>query len=105
VDDTSLDTKLNKFLVNEHVQLYLLICTFFALFADDYRLISSPKNTDYLYDIFTIICIASFSAEIVISLFCKTGYRCSYFFWLDLISTISLIMDIVLIKEYIIELG
>lgn len=87
------------------MQLYLLILTFYALFADDYRIITSPKNLDIVYDVITLISIVSFTTEIVISVFAKVGYFLSYFFFLDIISTFSLVLDIVLVKIYIIELG
>lgn len=105
VEDAAQDTKLFKFLNDSRTQFYLLILTFYALFADDYRLLTSPKSLDFLYDIFTILSIASFSAELVVSIFAKVGYFCSYFFWLDLVSTLSLILDIVMIKDFIIEAG
>lgn len=97
--------KMFNFLNNQVTQLFLLILTFYALFADDYRLLTSPKSLDLIYDIITILAIASFTAEIIVSIFAKVGYFGSSFFWLDTISSISLILDVIMIKEWIIEAG
>ena len=105
IEDKTQNQKLFNFLNDARTQLYLLILTFYALFADDYRLLTSPKNLDPVYDVLTILAIVSFTSELIISIFAKVGYFFSYFFWLDLLSTLSLILDIVVVKEFIIEFG
>jgi len=100
-----LNKDLFEVLNNGGLQLYLLIITFYALFADDFRIITSPKELDLLYDGITIVTIVSFFIEIMFSCFAKVGYIFSYYFWLDLISTLSLVLDIVLVKEFIIDIG
>lgn len=53
------------------------------------------KNKDDLYfDIVTITALVSFTIEITMSVMAKPGYVFSFFFWLDIMSTLSLIMDI-----------
>jgi hypothetical protein len=56
--------------------------------------ISVGKNGDTGLDTVTLICLAVFSAELVMSWLVKEDYRYSFFFWLDLISTLSLILDL-----------
>lgn len=40
-----------------------------------------------------------FSIEIILSVLTKEGYFLSFFFWLDTISTISLLLDINMFNE------
>lgn len=51
-------------------------------------------NGDIYFDIITIICLATFSFEIIITIIVKDGYLWSFFFFLDVISTVSLLLDI-----------
>ena len=83
----------------------MLIVTFYALFGDDYRLLVSPIETDKYWDAATIIALVMFTAEIVLAVLAKQFYFLSYFFWLDLVSTASLILDIIMVKESIISAG
>ena len=59
-----------------------------------FRVMSTDKSYDIGFDIVTIICLIMFSVEIFLACFARIGYLGSFFFWLDFISTISLILDI-----------
>ena len=70
------------------------ILTVLILFSDDVRVLSTDKNGDgYFYGI-SFCCLIIFSIEIFINVFSQSGYFNSFNFWLDLISTCSLILDI-----------
>jgi Ion transport protein len=83
----------------------MLITTFYALFADDFRLLLTLIDTDPYWDASTIIAIALFTTEIVLSCIAKYNYFLSYYFWLDSVSTASLFLDIILIKQQIVSAG
>ena len=69
--------------------------TIYALFGDDLRLLLFKKRSDTTFDIFTSIAMLAFIVEIVISsVVKKEEYLFSFYFWLDVISTVSLIFDI-----------
>lgn len=68
--------------------------TIYALFGDDIRVLSFNKNDDVYFDIITIVALLAFTAEISLSVLAKPGYKLSFFFWLDILSTLSLILDI-----------
>jgi hypothetical protein len=70
------------------------LLTIFALFGDDIRVMATNKSADTGFDVMTIICLVIFSLEIFMSILCKKDYLFSFFFWLDLVSTVSLILDI-----------
>lgn len=84
----------NRFLSNHITQLMYLYLLFFALFSDEFRTLVCYPSTDYLWDICTIICFLSFTLEIILSIFAFTGYIFSFYFWTDLLSTFSLLLDV-----------
>mmetsp|Transcript_40550 Transcript_40550/g.61808 ORF Transcript_40550/g.61808 Transcript_40550/m.61808 type:complete len:92 (+) Transcript_40550:114-389(+) len=68
--------------------------TVFALFGDDLKLLLTPKSADSTFDLLTLISMIAFILEIIISCLAKTEYWNSFYFYLDVISTISLLFDI-----------
>ena len=52
------------------------------------------KDADIFFDVLTIISLVVFAVEIIMSWIVKDDYKFSFFFWLDVISTLSLILDI-----------
>lgn len=97
IEDEEIDYKdkkpMHKFIDNSKVQLVLLIVTLYSLFSDDYRILASKKHLDVIYDVFVIICLSVFSIEILIAAIWKPLYFNSYYFYLDIVSTASLILD------------
>ena len=57
-------------------------------------MIATDASADVGFDAITTICLIMFSIEIALASIAKQGYIGSFFFWLDFISTISLILDI-----------
>jgi hypothetical protein len=94
-----------KFLESPRVQLFLLIITLYALFADDYRYLTGRKAIDPVYDVFILICTGIFFVEIVVASVFKPGYFNSYYFYLDIVSTGSLILDFYPVKAELIIFG
>lgn len=88
--------KTNMLIVLEHwtFTTWMTILTIYALFADDVRISAFTKDADTAFYSLTTICLFFFTLEIVLSSLCKKDYWLGFFFWLDLISTISLITDI-----------
>ena len=79
---------------------FMTIITFYALFGDDLRFIFLPNTVDdYWYGMTSFSCI-SFSLEIMVACYAKLEYPCSFFFWLDTVSTASMVFDIGWITAY-----
>ena len=97
LEDDEIDYKdkklMHRFIDNPKVQLMILVVTLYSLFADDYRVLTAKKNLDVVYDVFVMLCLAIFTVEIIIAYFWKPLYSNSYYFYLDIISTASLILD------------
>jgi len=68
--------------------------TLYALFFDDLRIIFLGKDEDDIVYGFTIFVMLLFGLEIVLNSIVDPSYINSFFFWLDIISTISMFFDI-----------
>ena len=83
-----------KFLDSWYVAIVMTIVTFYALFGDDLRFILLPKAVDNYWYAMTCISMILFFLEILIGSYAKLDYPCSFYFWLDLVSTFSMISDV-----------
>jgi len=72
----------------------MTVLTLFALFGDDFRLWFAQKDADvYFFSILTVSFILFFF-EILINSGVQDDFKYSFFFWLDIIATASLLIDI-----------
>ncbi len=85
---------IDAILENTVFSVLINLLTLYALFGDDIRVMTTRKNADIGFDIVTIIALIAFTFEIIFSVLARPGYNFSFFFWLDVISTVSLILDI-----------
>jgi hypothetical protein len=83
------------FVLDHKVFTYIMTAlTIYALFGDDIRLLLFTKPADWVFDLLTSFSMLAFVVEIIISSIAKKEYLFSFYFWLDVIATISLIFDI-----------
>ena len=68
--------------------------TLYALFADDIRILLLPKEADTTMDILTIIAMTLYLIELVLGVLAIENYFLSFYFWVDLVSLISMFPDI-----------
>lgn len=76
------------------VTLFMTLVTIYALFGDDIRLAFFSKGADSTFYALTFASLILFLIEIILNSIAKEDYFNSFYFWLDLISTVSLITDI-----------
>ncbi len=70
------------------------ICTLYCLFGQDVRTIAFTGSADLAFDWMTIFAFAFFMSEMLLACVGTAGYRFSFFFFLDLVSTLTLILDL-----------
>lgn len=94
------------FLESIPFQIVIFIITLYCLFGDDIRVAGFRQSADIVFDGLNISCLVTsvntkiiFSIEILLTVLSKEGYFLSFFFWLDVISTISLLLDINMFNE------
>lgn len=71
----------------------MTVITIYSLFFDDIRIIAFPKSSDNVFFSLTLISFTAFTAEILLSCLAIDGYFNSFFFWLDVISTVTMLPD------------
>ena len=89
----------SKILENKCFNVAINFLIVYALFADDIKVISFNKKVDDYFDSITIFCMICFLFEISLSIYCTPNYLNSFFFWLDLLSTFSLILDLAWVNK------
>jgi hypothetical protein len=72
----------------------MTVVTFYALFGDDFRMLAFTKESDDVFFGLSAFALLCFAVELVLSCCVKRAYFNSFYFWLDLIATVSLIPDI-----------
>ena len=93
--------KIEKLLENYYWVGAMTVVTFYALFMDDIRYLWMPKSADETVDICTIICMSLYLIELFLGIIAVENYFLSFYFWVDLISLLSMIPDISFLLEEI----
>jgi hypothetical protein len=65
----------------------------YALFFDDIRIIAFSKQYDDIFYGATAIGMLIFTIEIMLASYAQPNYRFHFFFYLDIISTLSMVPD------------
>lgn len=86
--------RIHDVMEGNYMQAFTTWVTIFALYGDDLRLYSSHKDSDPAWYALYFICLVVFAAELTINCVIHQEYKNSFFFWLDLVATLSLIPDI-----------
>ena len=84
---------MRDFLDHYAVVLYMTTITVYALFFEDIRVIFFPKSSDDVFYGITLISMICFGIELTIGAIALEDYYLGFFFWLDLVSTVSMIPD------------
>ncbi|CAD8181513.1 unnamed protein product [Paramecium octaurelia] len=92
--------QLQQFIDGWGFSLLMGFVTLYALFGDDIRILSVNKDGDDIFFILTTICIVCFAVEIVLTCIANPNYLFNFYFWLDLISTATMILDIGWITDH-----
>jgi hypothetical protein len=79
----------------------MTLTTLFALFGDDLTKWLASVAVDFGFQICLIIAFVLFALELLIQSCVVDDFKYSFFFWLDLIATISLIPDIQWFMDFI----
>ena len=72
----------------------MLFITIYALIGDDVRILAFEKKNDDVFLWLNVVALSLFVIELIFSSIGVKGYLASFFFWLDLLSTVSDVSDI-----------
>lgn len=85
---------LSNFIDSAPVSLFMTVITVYSLFFDDIRQLTIPMSGDDIVFSITTAVMCAFAIEIFLASISKDDYFLTFFFWLDVIATISMIPDI-----------
>lgn len=74
--------------------MFIVIVTLYALFADDIKIAAFEKKNDEAFNYITSVVFGVFILEIIINSIVQRNYFLGFYFWLDILATVSLITDI-----------
>lgn len=74
--------------------LFMALITIWALFGDDIRLVGFYEEDDHVFVVLVYICLVLFILELILASLAKKGYVNGFYFWLDVVATASLLMDV-----------
>jgi len=97
--------RLGRFIDSRPVIVFMTLITIYALYFDDIRILFFAKAYDDIFFGITLLGMICFTVEIVIASYAKEDYMFSFFFWLDIISTLSMIPDCGWIWEPLVDSG
>lgn len=100
-----LKVKTAAFLDSTAVTVIMTLITVYALYFDDIRILFFPMSTDNVFFDITFVGMLCFSTEIILASIVQDNYMFSFFFYLDIVSTISMIPDVGWLWELIIGDG
>ena len=93
--------KLNKFMQHWVISIIIVILTVFVLFVEDFRLAFSSKSADDAFSSIICFIFAVYTIEIILNTLSEDKYLLSFYFCLDIISTVSLLLDMRFIMDEI----
>ena len=85
--------RLNKIVEHWVFELFTIVITMQSLFSDDLKLWLLPLVVDNVFNIFVLLNILMFLFEITVNSVGKKDYFLSFYFFTDLIATITLVFD------------
>jgi len=77
-----------------HFQILMFVITIYALIGDDIRLAFTMSTVDIWFNLVTIFAFFLFAFEMIAGCIGKDDYFLSFFFFLDLVATASLVLDV-----------
>lgn len=97
--------QLSAFLDSTPLLIIMSFFTLFALFASDIKAAWLRIEVDTAFNVIQCMLLGFFGIEFILNCIAKQEYFLSFFFWLDLISTVSIIQDIDYIMNPILGYG
>ena len=90
---------IKKIIEGKIVVITMAFVTLFAIIGDDLRLWTTRKTVDTGYYALLMISFLLFIIEIIANSIVIEDFKYSFYFWLDIIATLSLITDIIWLSE------
>lgn len=93
-EETKIRQRIRNIIDDKWVIMLMTLVTLWALFGDDIRVFATTKSADTYFYISFIVILCLFVLEIFFTSLVVDDYKYSFFFWLDIVASISLVLDI-----------
>ena len=100
--------KINEILNGPTYAIVSTLILLYTLFSDDVRQIFFPASADLTFTILTLLCMIYYMIEIIVfslvqvpPFLSQKDYFLGYYFWLDLVSTLTMAFDLSWITQYL----
>ena len=90
-----------KFIQHSYVTIFISLITLIVLYVDDIRIIFLDMSFDFYVDIFLVFCMLVFITEIIVQSYSLKDYLWSFFFWLDMLSILSMPLELYFVIQFI----
>ena len=91
---SALTLKMRAGLEHWMTQTFMTSLTVYILFADDIKMICTEKDADDGFSTMCVIIMTIFSIEFTISSIVVEDYFLGFYFWLDFVSIVSMLLDV-----------
>ena len=88
-----------KIMDSNYFSAFMTVLTIYALFGDDMKLTLTDVTADGGFVVAAWICVFFFSFEIQCNIFANPFYLWGFYFWIDLVSTLSILMEIPMVMD------
>jgi hypothetical protein len=103
-EESTLRHRIREIVDGRMVTIAMGSVTVWALFGDDIRLVATSKEADEAFYITFLISFLLFLIELIANSLVLPGYKFSFFFWLDVIATVSLFPDVPMLLNPVLEI-
>ena len=79
----------------------MAVLTLYSIFAIDIQKSFFDQPAAYVFGYVHILCICLFLGEIVLNLLCNSEYRLSFYFWIDIVSTLSMGLEVTWVDNWL----
>lgn len=93
-DSTPLRQQVRDIVEGKFVIITMTLVTLYSLFGDDLRVWHTRKDTDDIFFAGLLVSLILFTLELLLQSCVVDDFKYSFFFWLDFIATLSLVIDI-----------
>ena len=80
----------------------MLIISLYALMGNDVQMLAFEKKDDGVFMVLNAITIVLFTIDIILSSIAIQDYVFSFLFWVDIISTASIVLDLESVQKSLI---
>jgi hypothetical protein len=92
-----------KVMQGNWMTLIMLLLTVWALFAADIQIMSATKSADPVFEGIAVTLFIIFMLELVVNSLTQSGYFLCFFWWLDLIAALSMLLDVESIRNAVLD--